>query len=98
NERTIRVGPSGDEKGDLPPTFGEVDIDVTKIGLHASARKMPQRNKCFSLSTSMLEHITLHLSVPASVTMLIAEATTQLRGGVPLLGRGSFVIDQDLVD
>src|SRR5271166_2728810 len=46
----------------------------------------------------MLEHITLHLGVAAAVAVLIAEATIHLRRGMPLLGRGGFIIDQDLVD
>ncbi len=98
NEGVIRVGPGGDEKGDLPPALGEIDVDVTEISLEPLAGKMPQRNERFALSTAMLEHITLHLGVAAAVAVLIAEATIHLRRGMPLLGRGGFIIDQDLVD
>ena len=98
NEGVIRVGPGGDEEGDLPPALGEIDVDVTEISLEPLAGKMPQRDERFALSTAMLEHITLHLGVAAAVAVLIAEATIHLRRGMPLLGRGGFIIDQDLVD
>ena len=42
NEGSVGVGPGGDEEGDLPPAVGEVDVDVTEIGLEALARKMRQ--------------------------------------------------------
>src|SRR3974377_2322227 len=59
---------------------------------------MSQRDERFPLSTSMLEHVALHLGVTAAVAILIAEATKHLSRGMPLLGRCGFVIDQDLVD
>jgi hypothetical protein len=30
--------------------------------------------------------------------VFVAEASEHLSGGVPLLGRGGFVVDQDLID
>ena len=50
------------------------------------------------MSASVLEQIALHLAVPAAVAVLVAEAAKDLRGGMPLLGRGVLVVGQDLVD
>ena len=47
---------------------------------------------------SVLEEVALHLGVTAGVAVLVAEAAEDLRGGVPLLGRGLLVVGQDLVD
>jgi hypothetical protein len=40
----------------------------------------------------------LNLGIPAAVVVFVAKASEHLSGGVPLLGRGGFVVDQDLVD
>ena len=37
HEGSVRVGPGGDEEGDLPPTVGEVDVNVTEVGLESLA-------------------------------------------------------------
>src|SRR5512135_2730345 len=49
----------------------------------------------------MAMHSRLHfVPDPAapSIAVLVAEPAEDLRGGVPLLGRGGFVVAQDLVD
>ena len=46
----------------------------------------------------VLAQIALDLGVTAGVAVLVAEATEDLHGGVPLLGRGVLVVGQDLVD
>ena len=50
------------------------------------------------MATSMLEQVALYLGIAATVAMLIAEASEDLGGGVPLLGWGGLVVDEDLVD
>ena len=73
-------------------------MDVAEIGFESLTGKMSQRNKRFLLPASVLAQIALHLSIPASVAVFVAEAPEDLGGGVPLLGRGVFVVDEDLVD
>jgi hypothetical protein len=40
----------------------------------------------------------LHLGIPTDVTLFVADAPVDLGGGVSLLGRRGFVIDEDLID
>ena len=80
-------------KGIEPPTLGEVDVDVAEIGFEALARKMPQRDEGLLIPATVLQQIALHLGIAATVTVFVAKATEDLGGGVPLLGRGGFVVD-----
>ena len=73
-------------------------MDVSEIGFEALAWEMSQWDERFLMPASMLTQITLHLGIPAAVVMLVAKAPEELCGGVPLLGRGGFVVDEDLVD
>ena len=47
---------------------------------------------------TMLADVALNLGVAAEVTLLVTEAAVDLGGGVPLLGRGGFVVEEDLID
>jgi hypothetical protein len=98
HEGGVGVGPGGDEEGDELAAVGEVDVDVAEIGFEALAREMTQGDERLLLAASVPEHVALHLGIPAGVVLFVAEAAKDLRGGVPLLGRGGFVVDQDLVD
>jgi hypothetical protein len=49
---------------------------------------MAQRNERLLISSSVLAEIALDLGIAAVVAVLVAEAAIDLRGGVPLLGRG----------
>ena len=46
----------------------------------------------------VLAEIALHLAVTAVVSVLVTEAATDLRCGMPLLGGSILVVGQDLVD
>ncbi len=71
---------------------------MTEIGLEALAREVSQRDERLLMPTSVFEQVALDLGIPAAVAMIVAEASEDLSGGVPLLGRGDLVVDQDLVD
>ena len=47
---------------------------------------------------TMLADVALNLGVAAEVTLLVTEAAVDLGGGVSLLGRGVFVVEEDLLD
>ena len=53
HEGSVRVGPGGDE-GDLPPTVGEVDVNVTEVGLEALAGEMPQGDEGLTVRAVVL--------------------------------------------
>ena len=73
-------------------------MDVSEIGLEALAGEVPQRDERFLVPTSVFEQVALHLGIPAAVAVFVAEASEDLGGGMPLLGRSVLVVDQDLVD
>jgi hypothetical protein len=45
----------------------------------------------------VLEHVASHLGLAAAEAVRVAEAPEQLRGGVPLLGRGLHIVQEDRV-
>jgi hypothetical protein len=98
HEGGVGVGPGGDEERDEPAAVGEVDVNVAEIGLEALAWQMAQGDERFFPPPSVLEHVALHLGVLTRVAVLVAEAAKDLCGRVPLLGRGGFVVGEDLVD
>ena len=98
HEGSVRVGPGGDEEGDLPPTVGEVDVNVTEVGLEALAGEMPQGDEGLTVRAVVLAEIAPHLAVTAVVSVLVTEAAKDLRCGMPLLGGSILVVGQDLVD
>ena len=98
DEGGVGVGPGGDEERDEPAAVGEVDVDVAEIGLEALSREMAQGDEGLAISPAVLEHIALDLGIAAGVVVLVAKATMDLGGGVPLLGRGVLVVGEDLVD
>ena len=73
-------------------------MDVTEVGLEASSREMPERDEGLAMPAAVLEDVALDLGVAAGVVVLVAEATMDLGGGVPLLGRGVLVVGEDAVD
>ena len=77
NERTIRVGPGGDEERDKPSAVGKIDMDMPEIRFEALSWKMAQRDEGLPLRSSVLEDITLHLGIATAVAVLIAKATKQ---------------------
>ena len=79
HEGSVRVGPGGDEEGDLPPTVGEVDVNVTEVGLEALAGEMPQGDEGLTVRAVVLAEIALHLAVTAVVSVLVTEAAKDLR-------------------
>ena len=98
NERRVRVSPGRDQERYEPATIGEIDVDVTEVGFESFTGKMPQRDERFLMPWAVRSHIALHLGVPAAVALLVTETPEHLGSGMPLLGRGVFVIDKDLVD
>jgi hypothetical protein len=98
DERGIGVGPGGDEEGDEAATVGEVDVDVAEIGLEALSREMAEGDESLSMTAAMLEHITLDLGIAAGIGVLIAEASMDLGGGVPLLVRCVLVVGENAID
>jgi len=98
HEGSVRVGPGGDEAGDLPPTVGEVDVNVTEVGLEALAGEMPQGDEGLTVRAVVLAEIAPHLAVTAVVSVLVTETAKDLRCGMPLLGGSILVVGQDLVD
>ena len=98
SRRRRRVGPGGDKEGDLPPTVGEVDVNVTEVGLEALAGEMPQGDEGLTVRAVVLAEIALYLAVTAVVSVLVTEAAKDLRRGMPLLGGSILVVGQDLVD
>ena len=77
---------------------GEVDVDVAEVGLDTSPRQMAERDEGLAMPPPVLEHVALDLGIAADVVVLIAEATVDLGGGVPLLCRGVLVVGEDAVD
>ena len=98
HEGGVRVGPSRDQERHEPAAIGEIDVDVAEIGFESFTGKMPQRDERFLIPASVLTQIALHLGIAAAVVVFVAEPPEDLGGGVPLLGWGDFVVDEDLVD
>ena len=73
-------------------------MNMAEIGFKPLAWKMSQRNEGFSFSPAVLEQVTLYLGVAAVVTVLVAEATAHLSGGMPLFWRRRLVVSKDLVN
>jgi hypothetical protein len=59
---------------------------------------MAQGDEGLAVRASVGAELALDLAVTAGVCVLVAEASKELRGGVPLLGGCVHVIGQDLVD
>ena len=73
-------------------------MDVAEIGLKSLAREMPQRNEGFLMLRSMLPHVALHLDIDAAIAVLVANPPEDQSGGMSLLARCGFVVNEDLVD
>ena len=89
HEGSVRVGPGGDEEGDLPPTVGEVDVNVTEVGLEAMAGEMSEGDEGLTVRAVVLAEIALHLAVTAVVSVLVTEAATDLHAVCRCLGGAS---------
>ena len=87
DEGGVGIGPGGDQKGNQASAVGEVDVDVTEVGLDTLAREVSQGNEGFLVSQPMPLQVALHLAVAAVIAVLVAEPAEDLHGGVPLLGR-----------
>jgi len=71
---------------------------VAEIGLHAPSREVAKGDEGLAMPPPVREDIALDLGIPTGISMLIAEATMDLCGGVPLLGRGVLVVVEDAID
>jgi len=98
NEGTIRVGPGGNQEGNLPLPLGKVDVDVAEAGFEALPGEMPQGDEGFSISALVLEQVALHLTVTPAVAVFVAQPTEYLHSGVASLGGRVLVVGDDLVD
>ena len=98
DEGSIRVRPGHDQERHEPATVREIDVDVAEIGFEALPREMTQRDERFLMPASVLPQIALHLSVPTTVIVFVADPPEHLSGGMPLLEGGGLVVDQDLID
>jgi hypothetical protein len=74
-----------------------VDVDVAEVGLEAMSRQMAEGNERLAVSPPVLEHVALDLGIPAGIVVLVAEATMDLCGSMPLLGRGVLVVGEDAI-
>ena len=54
HEGGVGVGPGGDEEGDVPPTVGEVDVDVSEVGFEALAGEMSQGDEGLAVRAVVL--------------------------------------------
>ena len=73
-------------------------MDPAEIGLGASSREMARGDEGLSISPPVLEHVASDLGMAAGVGVPLAEATMDLCGGVPPLGRSPLVVGEDPVD
>jgi hypothetical protein len=73
-------------------------VDVAAIGVESFTGTRPQRDERFLIAASVLRQIGWRLGLAAAVVVFVAEPAADLGGGVPVLGRGGFVVDEDRVD
>ena len=97
HEGSVRVGPGGDEEGDLPPTVGEVDVNVTEVGLEALAGEMSQGDEGLTVRAVVLAEIALHLAVTA-VDPCSSRRRRQTSLRYAAAWGSILVVGQDLVD
>ena len=97
-EGAVRVTPGDDQDGHLSATVGEVDVDVSEVGLEPMTGRVVERDERLSAVETVLLEVATDLVVAAGVVVLGDEPTVDLAGGVPLLGRGSLVGGEDVVD
>jgi len=71
---------------------------VAEIGLHAPSREVAKGDEGLAMPPPVREDIALDLGIPTGISMLVAEATMDLRGGMPLLGGSILVVGENLVD
>ena len=96
-QRCVRVTPGDDQDRNLPPTIGEVDVDVPEVGLGTRPRPMLQRNERFAAVESLLLKVAADLVVLAGVPLLGDQAAMDLGGGMTLLPRSGLIRDENLV-
>ena len=97
-ERAVGVRPGDQQDGDLAAAVGEVGVDVAEVGLGPTARRVVQRDERLAPVEPPGLQVAADLVVAALVAVLVAEAAEELRGGVPLLGRGLHVGVEDGVN
>ena len=97
-EPIARMTPRQQQHRNLLAALGEVHIDMAKVRLQPSARRMRQRDKRLALGPTELTDVAPHLVVAAPVAVLIPQTTIQLRRRMPLLAGGLSVLLQDLLD
>ena len=71
---------------------------MAEVGFEPMSRQMPERDERLAITSAVLEDMALDLGIAAGVGVLVAEATMDLGGGMPLLGRGVLVVGEDAID
>ena len=64
-EGGVRVGPGGDQDRDGPAAVGEVDVDLTEVGLDAASGQVAHGDEGLSGAATVLEDVALDLGVAA---------------------------------
>jgi hypothetical protein len=97
-EGAIRERPGDDQDRDEPAAVGEIDVDVTEVGLGAAARVVVQGDERLAFAAPLRADVASDLVVAALIPMLGDEPTMDPGRGVPLFARGLFIGREDLVD
>ncbi len=97
-ERAIGIRPGHQEHGNQAPAVGEVDVDVTEVGLQAPAGLVVQRDEGLAALLVPAQHVQADALVTARVVVLVAQAAEQLGRGMALLPGRLQVALQDVVD
>ena len=73
-------------------------MDVAEIGLDAMPREVAEADEGLAMPPAVIEVVALDLGIASGISVLIAEATMDLGGGVPLLGRCVLLVGEDAID
>jgi len=96
-ERTVGVGPGGQQHGNQLPALGEINVDVAKVTFQALAGIVVQGDEGLALPGA-LGQVRAHAFVGAGKPVFVAEAAKDLGGGVTLLARRLLIVLHDGVD
>ena len=95
-ERGIRVRPDQDQHVHLAAALREVDLNLSKIGLHPLPRLMVERNERLSIGLATTADKTPHRVVTTFVAVLVPQPLEEAGHRMPLLGGSPFVFFQQL--
>lgn len=96
-ERAVRIGPHQQQDGNLPASFGKVDVDVPVVDFDSLPRIVIERDERLLLSATGPGDVAPHLIVAALVALL-AQSAENLHRRVTLLPRLLLVVFENLVD